>query len=107
MSAAILVVMYVVAIAAIVDAARWSPATWVSADRLRSWWLTNLVIGLLFVPWGFVCAIAYVIGVRSRLSTAPSLSATFTKSSLRRPRASLHDRDASDCREEKEHEKRY
>jgi hypothetical protein len=65
---AVIVLGFVFTIGALVDGARRSSYAWVEADRNRSYWLTGLVFGLLFLPIGIAMAFGYVVAVLPRMA---------------------------------------
>lgn len=68
MLTALIVVCYLITIAAVIDAVRRPSYAWVEADRNRAYWVSGLVFGLLFLPVGILLAIAYAVGVLPRMT---------------------------------------
>ena len=52
---------------------------WLAADRSKSYWVTWLVVGMIFGPIGVIVAIVYLIAVVSRMGTDNRTPGPFDK----------------------------
>ncbi len=56
-----------------------SQREWLAADRSKSYWVTWLIIGMIFGPVGVVMAIVYLIAVVPRMSASARTPGPFDK----------------------------
>jgi hypothetical protein len=56
-----------------------SERDWLAADRSKSYWVTGLVVGALFGPFGVIVSIVYLVAVVAKMSSTPRSPGPFDK----------------------------
>jgi uncharacterized membrane protein YedE/YeeE len=56
-----------------------SERDWLAADRSKSYWVTWLIIGMIFGPVGVIAAIVYLIAVVSQMGSSTRAPGPFDK----------------------------
>lgn len=64
---------------ALIHALTRSQREWLAADRSKSYWVTWLIVGMIFGPVGLITAIVYLIAVVSQMGSNNRTPGQFDK----------------------------
>jgi hypothetical protein len=72
-------VSFVLTAAVLIHALTRSQREWLAADRSKSYWVTLLIVGMIFGPIGLITAVVYLIAVVSQMGSNSRTPGPFDK----------------------------